>query len=104
MEMEKEIDFVNEPEPKRFLKKEAVRGVGGMNFEFVKAIEKTMTSRNGKAYKEIEVTLKDEYGLYVLNCFRENLQFRGYKPKTVKVTVEAQDKFLNWVIKPNETA
>ena len=96
---EQEIDFVNEKEKPQFLKKEFIKGlIDGLTFDFIKAVRKSRMSKNGKPYEEIELTLKDEFGEKKVSCFIENINFQKQNPKKVKVTVEQQDKFLNWKI------
>lgn len=97
---EKVISFENEPEAQKFLGREFVFGIGGIDCELVDVTKHTQKSKAGKDYETYTLKVKTEMDEYtVSNVFRGDLHWRKRPmPKKIKISVVKQNEFFNWKI------
>lgn len=95
------ISFENEPEEKKFLTKEQVHAMGGVDLILLSIAKNTqMSQRTQKPYVTYTLTAQSEATIYELGyVFRADMTW-GKVPNPIKihVQVERQGKYLNWII------
>lgn len=96
-----DVDFNDEPEPKKWLDKRTVYGCGGV-LAVVDKITKTIEiSKKGEQYSKYKIYCHTEYDEYILdNIFRNQLHWKKEQPKKINITVDKVGEFYNWNIKP----
>lgn len=95
------ISFENEPEEKKFLTKEQVHAMGGVDLILL-GIEKNkqVSERTQKEYVTYTLTAQSEATIYEIGyVFRADMTWgKVPNPKKIHVQVERQGKYLNWII------
>lgn len=103
---QEEVDFENEPEPHRFLKKADVEAEGSMVMDvidFKKEIR--FSERTKKEYTTYSMLLRDDKSTeyHIDGVFRNELRWgKRPVPTAVKLTVDKRGKYLEWCIMPVE--
>lgn len=95
------ISFENEPEQVKYLTKDQVHAMGGVDLFLLSVRKVTNTSeRTGKEYITYVLQAQSEATVYVIgNVFRADMTWgKVPMPKKIHVQVEKQGKYFNWII------